>query len=182
MAPSRLLPIEYLVEDNPPPKRLRLESEFTEDDSDVLPSHPLGVRPEGNAYTDRSQGVRQKAGRFSLLPDELLMHFLEYLNDHSLLALGSTCKALYAFSYSNELWRALFIQYVKPRLSKWQIILHSHTFNSKVISVKRNALFAHKLRTDCLRAREVGILFVKTNDRNILPRKRLTRPLQESYE
>jgi hypothetical protein len=115
MAPSRLLPAEYSPENGPSSKRLRLESEATADnnDCDILPSHPLKIRPEGNAYTDLGQSIRQRSGSFSLLPDELLMHFLEYLDDRSLLALGSSCKALYAFAHSDELWRSLFIQYVK---------------------------------------------------------------------
>jgi hypothetical protein len=109
MAPSRLLPPECSVENTPSSKRLRLESEVTTDnnDCDVLPSHPLGIRPEGNAYTDLSQSIRQKSGSFSLLPDELLMHFLEYLD----------AQALYAFSHSDDLWRSLFVQYVQRSVS-----------------------------------------------------------------
>ena len=114
MAPSRLLPGEYESTTHPRPKKPRLEREDTEsagvDDCDVLPSHPLDVKPEGNAYTiDSRLNIRQNSGLFAILPDELLMHFLEYLDAHQLLALGSACKTLFAFSRFDDLWRSLFV-------------------------------------------------------------------------
>jgi F-box-like len=113
MAPSRILSSGYSEESGPPSKRLRRESDAgyaRDNDCDILPSHPLNVRPEGNTYTEESkQNIRQNSGLFAHLPDELLMHFLDYLNAHQLLALGSTCKALYAFAYFDDLWRSLFV-------------------------------------------------------------------------
>ena len=114
MAPSRALLSGSSEENSRPPKRLRRESEAgyaRDDDCDILPSHPLNVRPEGNAYTEESKvNIRQNSGLFAHLPDELLLHFLDYLDAYQLIALGSTCKVLYAFAYFDELWRSLFVQ------------------------------------------------------------------------
>jgi hypothetical protein len=75
-----------------------------------LRPHPLKIRPEGNAFTDRPiSRPRECMGRFRALPDELLAHLLEYLQASSLCALGSTCKVLYAFTRVDDLWRSLFI-------------------------------------------------------------------------
>jgi hypothetical protein len=95
-----------------PVKRQRHEIDTQEySDVDILPPHPLGVRPEGNAYTDDSKiSIRQKAGGFASLSDELILHLLEYLEADELLALGSTSKLLYAFAHYDELWKSLFIQ------------------------------------------------------------------------
>ena len=71
--------------------------------------HPLGVRPSGNALT-ATRNFRQACGSFASLPDELLMQLLESLQAEDLLRLGGTCKALHAFSRSEELWRTLFVE------------------------------------------------------------------------
>lgn len=76
---------------------------------EIVRKHPLGVRPSGNALTSKFN-LKDSCGRFALLPDELLMHFLESLNVPHLLRLGSTCKALHAFTRNEELWRALFVE------------------------------------------------------------------------
>src|SRR5580698_5167722 len=74
-----------------------------------LRPHPLGVRPEGNAFTDRPvfRPPRDFAGLFRMLSDELLGRLLEYLDARSLCALGGTCKQLYAFTRVDDLWCAL---------------------------------------------------------------------------
>jgi len=74
-----------------------------------IPLHPLGVKPSGNQYTT-SRNARHFAGAFQNLPDEILAIFLEYLDSSELCLLGSTCKALYAFCRSDDLWKALFIE------------------------------------------------------------------------
>lgn len=76
----------------------------------VVPSHPLGIKPAGNAYTS-STNIRSTIGIFASLPDELIIQVLEYLDSTSLLQLGATCKAFYAFSRLEDLWKALFIGY-----------------------------------------------------------------------
>lgn len=76
----------------------------------VVPPHPLGIKPAGNAYTS-SSNIRSTIGIFASLPDELIVQILEHLDSTSLLQLGATCKVLYAFSRLEDLWKALFIGY-----------------------------------------------------------------------
>jgi hypothetical protein len=75
----------------------------------AIPSHPLGVKPSGNKYT-ATKNARVAIGTFQILPDEVLVILLEYLDSRLLRHLGSTCKALYAFCHSDDLWKALFIE------------------------------------------------------------------------
>jgi hypothetical protein len=75
----------------------------------AIPSHPLGVKPSGNKYT-ATENAREAIGTFQILPDEILAILLEYLDSSLLRHLGSTCKALYAFCSSDDLWKALFIE------------------------------------------------------------------------
>jgi hypothetical protein len=81
------------------------------EESSVIPLHPLGVKPSGNQYAARSN-AKHRAGLFQILPDEILAVFLEHLDSHELLGLGSTCKFLYASCRAEDLWKALFIEYV----------------------------------------------------------------------
>lgn len=80
-----------------------------EDYSTLVRRHPLGVKPSGNALTS-TVNLKSRCGRFAQLPDELINSFLETLQVPHLLRLGSTCKALHAFTRSEELWRTLFIE------------------------------------------------------------------------
>lgn len=77
----------------------------------AVPPHPLGIKPAGNAYTSDGN-LKSAAGSLAYLPDELIVQILEFLDATSLLKLGKTCKALYAFAQFEELWKALFIEYV----------------------------------------------------------------------
>jgi len=98
-----------------PLKKQRLDPGVDEaanpDESATIWSHPLGIRPSGNAFT-ATTNLKSAIGTFALLPDELLSQFLEYLDARDLLRLGATCRALHAFTRSEELWKALFIEYV----------------------------------------------------------------------
>jgi hypothetical protein len=85
------------------------EAIATEESPISIPSHPLGVKPSGNRYTAQSN-ARDRAGDFQILPDEILAICLEYLESHQLRLLESTCKFLYAFCRSEDLWKALFIE------------------------------------------------------------------------
>jgi hypothetical protein len=93
-------------------KRLKTVSPRDEEISeDALPAHPLSVRPGGNAYAQTAgSNLKWNTGVFATLPDELLAHFLDYLTAQELVFLGSTCKAFYAFTRSEELWKALFVE------------------------------------------------------------------------
>lgn len=74
-----------------------------------VPAHPLGIKPAGNAY-GAEQNIKAAAGWFTSISDELIIHVLEYLDCLSLLRFGSTCKALYAFSRFEDLWKTLFVE------------------------------------------------------------------------
>ena len=79
----------------------------------AVPSHPLKVKPAGNAYGS-VENIKSAAGLFYRLPDELIVHILEYLGPTSLLQLGCTCKAMFAFSRLEEVWKTLFVEYASP--------------------------------------------------------------------
>lgn len=118
MAPSAVPVNGFDPKDNSslsrPTKRLRIDdtlpcSEPESEDPAAIPPHPLGVKPSGNALTS-NVNLKARCGHFAILPDELLAQFLEFLDAPALVRLGSTCKALYAFTRFEELWRALFIE------------------------------------------------------------------------
>ncbi|KAF2806725.1 Clavaminate synthase-like protein [Mytilinidion resinicola] len=90
-------------------KAAPIESDVEEGDAVTIPSHPLGIRPSGNAYT-ASHDIKTACGPFARIPDELLITLLEGLDAQELVRLGSTCKAFYAFTRLEELWRTLFIE------------------------------------------------------------------------
>ena len=77
----------------------------------VIPCHPLGIKPLGNLYM-ASQNIKEAAGLFYSIPDDLLLQILEFLEPLSLLQLGATCKALWAFSRHEDLWRTQHVKYV----------------------------------------------------------------------
>lgn len=96
-----------------PSKKRRIDTTSDgQDGSDVVIRHPLGVRPSGNAFTS-TVDLKHACGGFALLPDELLVLLLEHLEAVELLRLGGTCRALHAFTRSEELWRSLFVEYVR---------------------------------------------------------------------
>lgn len=76
---------------------------------EAIPSHPLGVKPSGNALL-ATENLRDAIGSFKLLPDELILLLLESLDGPSLLRIGRTCRAFYAFTRAEELWKALFVR------------------------------------------------------------------------
>lgn len=83
------------------------EQDESADPASIGVRHALGVRPSGNAYLS-SHNLKDAAGYFAMWPDELIATFLEGRTPRELLALGSTCKALHAFTRNEELWRAIF--------------------------------------------------------------------------
>ena len=87
-----------------------LPVDITGDDSVSVPSHPIGVKPTGNAY-NATKNLKLATGIFVALPDELIVQVLEYLDGSSLQKLGCTCKAMYAFSRLEDLWKTLCIEY-----------------------------------------------------------------------
>jgi hypothetical protein len=112
MAPGIL---DFSESEARPSKRIKLSEnlnfspEESEDAATAVPPHPLDIKPAGNAYT-ASENIKAHCGSFARLPDELLNHILESFDADTLLRLGSTCRALYAFTRLDELWRALFVR------------------------------------------------------------------------
>ena len=80
------------------------------DDSVTVPAHPVGIKPTGNAY-NATRNLKSAAGVFVDLPDELLVQVFEYLDARSLQRIGCTCKAMYAFSRLEDLWKTLCTEY-----------------------------------------------------------------------
>ena len=74
-----------------------------------IPPHSLGIKPLGNKYTATSD-AKDSIGYFQIFPDEVLAILLEYLEVPQLLVLGATCKFLYAFCRSDDIWKTLFIE------------------------------------------------------------------------
>jgi hypothetical protein len=93
---------------NPPPHQVEA-IDNTRNGWEAIPCHPLGVKPSGNALVATSN-LRDAIGTFNIFPDELILTCLEYLNSTSLLRLGCTCKALYAFTRSEDLWKAFLVR------------------------------------------------------------------------
>ena len=79
------------------------------DEKTTVPAHPLGVKPSGNAFA-ANHNLKVSAGLFRILPDELWLSILEWLDPTSLVRTGSTCKALYAFSQFEDLWKTFFVR------------------------------------------------------------------------
>lgn len=78
--------------------------------------HPLGVRPSGNALTSR-ENAQDAMGSFRHLPDALLLDVLEFVDQRSLVALGSTCRGLYAYCSFDQLWRDLGVNKMSSNFS-----------------------------------------------------------------
>ena len=77
----------------------------------IIPPHPQGIKPSGQVYL-ATENIKTAAGRLFSLPDEIIVQVFENLDIPSLLEVGLTCKALWAFSRLEEsLWRTRFIKY-----------------------------------------------------------------------
>lgn len=82
-----------------------------------IQAHPLGIRPSGNALTE-SAHARDNIGTFGALPDEVILSLFEWLEGMDLLQLGATCRALFAFTKSEDLWKGLLLRKGQVR-SQW---------------------------------------------------------------
>ena len=82
----------------------------------MVPPHPYGVQPWGQAYLQECVGdIRPTSlGRLAALSDELLLSVLYALPAADLQRLGCASKALYVFAHHDELWKALMLE-VRPR-------------------------------------------------------------------
>ncbi|KAJ2986786.1 hypothetical protein NUW58_g4862 [Xylaria curta] len=85
---------------------------------DSIPIHPMGIKPLGNQYFADGPSARRNTGAVGQLPDEMILHLLEYLDATSLRKTASTCRFLYAFGQLDELWKTLFLDISGPGVSK----------------------------------------------------------------
>ena len=91
------------------------DEEVTQSDPQFQ-AHWLGVRPGGNVLTELAR-ARDNIGTFGTLPDEVILLLLEWLEDVDLIWLGTTCRAFFAFTLNDELWKTLFLQKGQQRPS-----------------------------------------------------------------
>ncbi|PGH05434.1 hypothetical protein GX51_02958 [Blastomyces parvus] len=154
-------------------------------DVDVIPSHPLGIKPSGNALT-ATHNIRHAIGSLALLSDELIIVLLECLDSTSLLRLGATCKALYAFTRAEELWKALFIAN-PPKNFTWRGTWHATYLNlptTKIASPDCSHLYSDVLHRPFYCA-HVSLSAYTSNipARNQIPRLKNLTPaeFQESW-
>ncbi|KAM7224221.1 hypothetical protein V8F06_000002 [Rhypophila decipiens] len=96
---------------------------LTDDSSESsIPPHPLGIKPLGNKYLSDGKDARESSGHLQELPDELLSQVLEFLDSRSLRLLGYTCKFLFAFCLSDDVWKTIFLdsEFAKKSSFTWQ--------------------------------------------------------------
>ncbi|KAL5115292.1 hypothetical protein ACEQ8H_006804 [Pleosporales sp. CAS-2024a] len=151
MAPGLLEPETTMVAESRPAKKLKTCAAVasltdTQDVAIALPSHPLGIRPAGNAYT-ASENIKSRCGSFARLPDELLSHMFESFDADTLVRLGTTCRALYAFTRLDELWRALFLS-APPSDFAWRGTWRSTYLNIRPENI--TSIPSHNLFSDTL--------------------------------
>lgn len=79
-------------------------------DSSSIPSHPLGIKPLGNKYFSGGGDARRSMGVLQILPDEMLMQLLEYLDQRTLRLFGYTCKFLFACCVSDDIWKTIYLE------------------------------------------------------------------------
>ncbi|KAL2022819.1 hypothetical protein VTK56DRAFT_4635 [Thermocarpiscus australiensis] len=98
---------------NARPPLSRPMANMDNEDSDVsssVPPHPLGIKPLGNKYFSNGKDARKSLGTLQVLPDEMLMQLLEFLDKRSLRLLGYTCRFLYACCMSDDVWKTIFLE------------------------------------------------------------------------
>lgn len=82
----------------------------------VALSHPLGVKPSGNALLSSEHGkmeaLRDKLlGDLAKFPEHLLVEILSYITDpNDLRSLGQSSRILYAYTYTDEYWRDIYMK------------------------------------------------------------------------
>ncbi|ODV94127.1 hypothetical protein PACTADRAFT_76762 [Pachysolen tannophilus NRRL Y-2460] len=87
------------------------------------PKHPLGVKPLGNSLLADSKYQINKnlqMGTLSVFPEDVLLEVLSYLNDpKDLMNLSHCSRVIYAYCWSEELWRQIYMNNPLDFL-KWQ--------------------------------------------------------------
>ena len=76
--------------------------------------HPLLVKPSGNALTSDETGLVNSMGTLGQLPDATVLLLLDFLDQRSLVSLGSTCRGWFAYTSYDQLWRDLAVENSDP--------------------------------------------------------------------
>ncbi|KAI9749559.1 MAG: hypothetical protein M1815_002428 [Lichina confinis] len=108
-------------------------SERTNITVSAVPRHPLDIKPSGNAFCSSTTtttcstkiaaapavasapqppaiDLRSALGHFSRLDDDLINLILEQVDAPALVHVGATCKAFYALSRVEDLWKTLVVR------------------------------------------------------------------------
>jgi hypothetical protein len=86
-----------------------------------IPTHPLGLKPLGNKYFFSGDDARDSLkGALKILPDQVLMQLLEFLDHRTLRLLGYTCRFLFASCISDDLWKAIFLESALQKESSFE--------------------------------------------------------------
>lgn len=99
----------------------RAKTRFLASSATLVNAHPLGIRPSGNALLSSNSIPRTQSfgPLIGSLQDELIMTIIQELEDpKDLLALGHSCKALYGFCWTDELWKHMVHKYDRAP-EKW---------------------------------------------------------------
>ncbi|KXJ95583.1 hypothetical protein Micbo1qcDRAFT_27425 [Microdochium bolleyi] len=91
-------------------QEITFDDQDLELDADAIPTHPLGIKPLGNQYLATGPSARQSLGAFGILPDELILHLVDYFDADSLRSVASTCRFLFGFGQLDDLWKTLYLE------------------------------------------------------------------------
>ena len=132
-----------------PSPRIRVEEELlsTPDFDNESLRHPLLVKPSGNAITSNGIDLRASMGTLGQLPDALVLVLLEFLDQRSLANLGTTCRALFAYTTYDQLWRDLAVENsatIFAWLGSWRASLRRLP-SAKLPNVDCSSLFSDSL-------------------------------------
>lgn len=109
------MPMSTFCVMKPDCKKQRINPSYRINIYAITPSHPLGVKPSGNALLSNVDHIkethRKLLGDFARFPEELLVELLSYITEpQDLKNLGLCSRILYAYTYSEEHWRSLYLK------------------------------------------------------------------------
>lgn len=80
--------------------------------------HPQGVEPWGNYFLSQTPDIRPTSlGNLAVFSDELLLELIQSLSAADLGRLSCVSKALYCFSYHDDVWKGLVLEDVESELT-----------------------------------------------------------------
>ncbi|KAL8243742.1 hypothetical protein R6Q59_010000 [Mikania micrantha] len=124
MATTQMLQNSPVMSSTHRPCQLSAHPTYSTDNTNIVASidearkHPLGVKPSGNALTSKTN-LQMAMGSLAMLPDSIILLLFEFLDVPSLVNIGFTCRACFAYSTYDSLWRDLTINNL-PSDFKWR--------------------------------------------------------------